>query len=62
MFPYDVLSNQVENMSRFPEAEKRTLLKKICMRCSARNSMKALRCRKCGYIGLRPKAKEKRGA
>jgi large subunit ribosomal protein L40e len=49
-------------MARFPEAEKRVLLKKICMRCSARNPVKAKRCRKCGYKGLRAKAKERRGA
>ena len=49
-------------MARFPEAEKRVLLKKVCMRCSARNPVKAKRCRKCGYKGLRPKAKERRGA
>jgi large subunit ribosomal protein L40e len=62
LFPYADISDQVDNMSKFPEAEKRTLIKKICMRCSARNPIKALRCRKCGYVGLRPKAKEKRGA
>ena len=49
-------------MARFPEAEKRVLMKKICMRCSARNPVKAKRCRKCGYKGLRAKAKERRGA
>ncbi len=49
-------------MARFPEAEKRVLLKMICMKCSARNPMKAVKCRKCGYKGLRPKAKERRGA
>jgi ribosomal protein L40E len=29
--------------------------------CNARNPWKAVRCRKCGYSGLRPKAKEPRG-
>ena len=41
--------------------ETRRLLKRICMRCSARNPPKALQCRKCGYKGLRVKAKESRG-
>ncbi|MCS4541213.1 MAG: 50S ribosomal protein L40e [Euryarchaeota archaeon] len=45
-------------MARFPEAEKRLLLKKICMRCKARNPVGATRCRKCGYPALRPKSKE----
>lgn len=42
-------------MARFPEAEKRTLSMKICMRCDARNPPKAKRCRKCGYDRLRQK-------
>jgi len=41
--------------------EKRRLLKKICMRCYARNPIKAKHCRKCGYKGLRTKARESRG-
>ncbi|WP_188681654.1 50S ribosomal protein L40e [Thermogymnomonas acidicola] len=45
----------------FPEAVERRLNKMICMRCNARNPPKAERCRKCGYKGLRPKAKERRG-
>ncbi|MEE9151503.1 MAG: 50S ribosomal protein L40e [Thermoplasmata archaeon] len=49
-------------MARFPEAENRLLLKKICMNCYARNAIKATRCRKCGYKGLRMKARESRGA
>jgi len=48
-------------MARFPEAEKRVLLKKICMKCYARNAIRATRCRKCGYKGLRVKARETRG-
>jgi large subunit ribosomal protein L40e len=49
-------------MARFPEAEGRILAKKICMKCYARNAVRATRCRKCGYKGLRVKAKESRGA
>ncbi|MBD3407003.1 MAG: 50S ribosomal protein L40e [Candidatus Lokiarchaeota archaeon] len=41
--------------------EKRRLHKKICMRCNARNAMKAKQCRRCGYKGLRVKSKESRG-
>src|SRR5207237_8723214 len=47
-------------MARFPEAERRRLLKMICMQCYARNAMRATRCRKCGSRELRPKAKEAR--
>ncbi len=47
-------------MARFPEAERRLLLKKICMKCYARNAIRATRCRKCGSKELRPKAKEAR--
>jgi large subunit ribosomal protein L40e len=52
--------NQGENMARFPEAEERILNKKICMKCSARNAVRATRCRKCGYTNLRVKNKEVR--
>jgi large subunit ribosomal protein L40e len=45
-------------MARFVEAERRRLDKKVCMNCSARNSIRATRCRKCGYEGLRIKVKE----
>ncbi|MDK2893021.1 50S ribosomal protein L40e [Methanohalophilus sp.] len=49
-------------MARFPEAEERILNKKICMKCNARNAVRATRCRKCGYKHLRVKNKEvKRG-
>ncbi len=48
-------------MARFPEAEERLLNVKICMKCGARNAPRATRCRKCGYEGLRPKSKERRG-
>jgi len=48
-------------LARFEVAEKRLLIKKICMRCNARNPPSATRCRKCGYPKLRPKAKEPRG-
>ncbi|MGC2289299.1 MAG: 50S ribosomal protein L40e [Thermoplasmata archaeon] len=45
----------------FPEAVNRLLLKRICMNCSARNSPRAVQCRKCGYKGLRPKSRERSG-
>ena len=45
----------------FPEAVHRLLDKKICMNCSARNPPKAVRCRKCGYKGLRVKSRERSG-
>ncbi|MEC7508328.1 MAG: 50S ribosomal protein L40e [Candidatus Thermoplasmatota archaeon] len=48
-------------MARFPEAEARLLHRKICMRCNARNAVRAVRCRKCGYKGLRPKNIERKG-
>ncbi len=47
-------------MARFPEAEARLLIKKICMNCYARNAVRATRCRKCGSKELRMKAKEAR--
>lgn len=48
-------------MARFPEAEARTLHKKICMDCYSRNAWRAKKCRKCGGKQLRPKAKDARG-
>lgn len=45
-------------MARFAEAEARNLNLQICRKCNARNALKATRCRKCGYEGLRPKKKE----
>jgi large subunit ribosomal protein L40e len=48
-------------MARFPEAEARLFNVKICMRCNARNPVKATSCRKCGYKGLRMKSRERRG-
>ena len=45
-------------MARFPEAEARLLGVKICMKGNARNALRATRCRKCGYKGLRHKNKE----
>lgn len=48
-------------MARFPEAEARTLNKKVCMHCNATNAPKATRCRKCKSKELRAKAKEGRG-
>jgi large subunit ribosomal protein L40e len=50
----------VAAMARFPEAEKRLLIKQICMKCYVRNAPRATRCRKCGSKDLRPKAKEAR--
>jgi len=47
-------------MVRFPEADARLFNKKICMRCNARNPIKAKRCRKCGYDKLRKKARDRR--
>lgn len=49
-------------MARFPEAEARNLAKKICMSCYARNAIRATRCRKCGYKGLRLKTRETKKA
>jgi large subunit ribosomal protein L40e len=48
-------------MARFEEAENKLLRKKICMKCNARNPIRATRCRKCGYKNLRMKSKESRG-
>ena len=40
-------------------AMQRRLYVKICMRCGAKNSWKATRCRRCGRKGtLRPKNRE----
>ncbi|MEF8801680.1 MAG: 50S ribosomal protein L40e [Halolamina sp.] len=47
-------------MAKFDKAAERILDKQICMRCNARNPMRADECRKCGYGNLRPKAKEPR--
>jgi large subunit ribosomal protein L40e len=48
-------------MARFDEAENRIFNVKICLKCNARNPADAKTCRKCGYKGLRLKAKEARG-
>ena len=48
------------NMGKFPEATARLLDKKICMSCYSKNSVRATRCRRCGYTGMRLKAKESR--
>jgi large subunit ribosomal protein L40e len=50
----------VFNMARFPEAEARLLNVKVCMKCNARNAIRATRCRKCGSEELRPKSKERK--
>jgi large subunit ribosomal protein L40e len=44
----------------FPEAQKRLLDKKVCMRCYCRNPPHAKTCRKCHYTGLRVKSKERK--
>jgi large subunit ribosomal protein L40e len=49
-------------MARFDAAEARILDKQICMRCNARNSSDAERCRKCGYGNLRTKNRERQTA
>ncbi|MCC7566212.1 MAG: 50S ribosomal protein L40e [Methanomicrobiaceae archaeon] len=48
-------------MARFAEAEARLLNVKICMKCNARNAVRATRCRKCGYEKLRSKSRERKG-
>ncbi|MBN1433087.1 MAG: 50S ribosomal protein L40e [Methanomicrobiaceae archaeon] len=48
-------------MARFAEAEARLLNVKICMKCNARNAIRATKCRKCGGSELRPKSKERKG-
>lgn len=55
-------AQEVLGMARFPEAEARNLVKKICMNCNARNAIRATRCRKCGYKGLRVKTRETKKA
>ncbi|HJJ28566.1 MAG TPA: 50S ribosomal protein L40e [Methanocorpusculum sp.] len=45
---------------RFPEAEERLLKVKVCMKCNARNAIRATHCRKCGSTGLRPKNIERK--
>lgn len=56
------VSEVANQMAKFKEAEIRILTKTVCMNCSATNSIKAKRCRKCGYTHLRVKAKEIRKA
>jgi len=46
-------------MANFPEAEARLLNKLVCMKCNAKNPLKAERCRRCGSTRLRPKSKER---
>jgi len=36
-------------------AQSKRLFFKICMRCGAKNSMRAIKCRKCHGYNLRPK-------
>ncbi|MEM2878758.1 MAG: 50S ribosomal protein L40e [Candidatus Hadarchaeales archaeon] len=47
-------------MAKFEVAERRIFGVKICMRCKSHNPLKATKCRKCGYSGLRPKSREQR--
>lgn len=54
-------SQEETNMAKFEEAENRMFNIKICLKCNARNPATAKSCRKCGYTGLRFKAKEPRG-
>jgi len=61
MIPYSKKLKAVSNMARFPEAEARTLNKKVCMKCGCINAIKADRCRRCRSKELRVKAKEGRG-
>ncbi|WP_405274111.1 50S ribosomal protein L40e [Methanobrevibacter sp.] len=39
-------------------AANRNLNVKICLRCHAHNSIRAVKCRKCGYKNLRVKSKQ----
>jgi len=48
-------------MAKFGVAEERIFNVKTCFKCNARNPPNATRCRKCGYKGLRFKAKDPRG-
>lgn len=48
-------------MPKFEEAEDRLFRYKVCMNCNAKNPHDAEKCRKCGYKGLREKAKAPRG-
>jgi ribosomal protein L40E len=50
----------VLNLGKFPLADEELSKIAVCRKCKARNSSKAVKCRKCGSIYLRPKAKEKR--
>ncbi|NPA22245.1 MAG: 50S ribosomal protein L40e [Candidatus Micrarchaeota archaeon] len=42
-------------MGRIPEADAELARIKICLKCKARNSINAVRCRKCGYTRFRKK-------
>ena len=45
-------------MGKFPIADAELSKIWICKKCKARNRRGADKCRKCGYISLRPKRKE----
>ncbi len=47
-------------MGKFPIADKAIFKVRICKRCKARNSLGAVRCRKCDYPNLRPKKARKK--
>ncbi|PKP51088.1 MAG: 50S ribosomal protein L40e [Candidatus Altiarchaeales archaeon HGW-Altiarchaeales-3] len=48
-------------MASFPEAEVR-IFKGVCMRCNARNPLKATLCRKCGKTNTIRRKNKKRAA
>ncbi len=47
-------------MGKFPVADKALSLVWVCRKCKARNARGAERCRKCGYLTLRPKRARKK--
>lgn len=50
----DIKGNLTEENKKI--AAKRNIGVKICLKCHARNSIRAKRCRKCGYKRLRLKS------
>ncbi len=49
-------------MAKFPVADRAIMKIKICLKCKARNSISAVRCRKCNYHNLRAKRARKKEA
>lgn len=47
-------------MGKFAVADAELASIIICLRCKARNKVGSDKCRKCGYLSLRPKRKSKR--